>query len=349
MSWRNLVNDVSVVYVLLAALRNLPVLTAGLSLKTQPLPTSIRQALLDRSKALNPSTEYTEAGWSNRAATVLTPVHESGIHTADRPFLWNNIDVGCRATMVELPNQQLWVHSPVSLDGPMMEAVKQLGTTVAFVVTPNYEHTKYASSWYQNYNATMVGCPGLAERMPEVQWTCEVPVGARPKGFDGSDTKASSLTDGWDTDILEALHINIEENPFTGRPFFNEVVFFHKPSKTLMTTDLFWNYPKSGIPNEEFGRNDSWDLAPALESGVPFGSRAWKFGMDRVYYPFYTNLMVTDQEEYRKITNHIVNVWQPEMIVPAHGDIMRGKDFIREVLTKFFRLPTNPSQTTRPR
>ena len=45
-----------------------------------------------------------------------------------------------------------------------------------------------------------------------------------------------------------------------------QVVFFHKPSRLLITTDLFWDYPGHG---------------------VPWGTKAWKFGMDRVYAPFY--------------------------------------------------------------
>lgn len=45
-----------------------------------------------------------------------------------------------------------------------------------------------------------------------------------------------------------------------------QVVFFHKPSKMLITTDLFWDYPSKN---------------------VPFGTKAWKFGMDQIYLPFY--------------------------------------------------------------
>ena len=45
-----------------------------------------------------------------------------------------------------------------------------------------------------------------------------------------------------------------------------QVVFFHRPSRMLITTDLFWDYPGHG---------------------VPWGTKAWKFGMDRVYAPFY--------------------------------------------------------------
>jgi Domain of unknown function (DUF4336) len=308
------------------------------------LPDSTRQALARRSKEINPPLPYaTAAGWSNRAATVLTPVHVvgttdkdggGGLYTADRPFFWNKIDVGCRSTVIELPDNELFVHSPVALDGPMMECLRKLGGTVKYVFTPNYEHTKFASIWYQNYKSTaeMWGCPGISDRMPEIQWKGEIAEGYRPVGWRGGEASTPDV-ECWDTTILQPLQLNIEQNPFTGRPFFNEVIFYHQPSKTLLTTDLFWNYPESGTPNSQYGRDDSWELAPKVDS-VPLTSRLWKFGMDQVYLPFFNNLMITNKEEYREIVHHILNVWDVETVIPAHGDILRGKKFIRDVLTR---------------
>ena len=53
-----------------------------------------------------------------------------------------------------------------------------------------------------------------------------------------------------------------------------QVVFVHKPSGTLIATDLIWNYPGSGTPK---------------------GTQAWKFGMDKVYLPFYKKFMIKDK------------------------------------------------------
>jgi Domain of unknown function (DUF4336) len=344
-------------------------------LETNVLPLSTRRALADRAKQINApfvsSTEgeltadaaktesppnFVSRGWSNRAASLITPVHLatsedpfSSVYTADRPFYWNSIDVGCRCTIIELPpssggdKPDLWIHSPVQLDGPMMQCIQSIGN-VRHVCSTNYEHLKFANVWYQNFDtASMWGCPGLAERMPEIRWKGEIPSGYRPTGWahnrDTIESLPSRPLDGmWDESLIQSLHINVEKNPFTGRPFFNEVIFYHVPTKTLLTTDLFWNYPSNGVANSEFGRDDSWELAPSLDDGVPLSSRLWKFGMDKVYYPFYTNLMVTDKAEYQAIANHIVNVWDVETIIPAHGDILRGKDFIRSVLMRYFQL-----------
>jgi hypothetical protein len=133
-------------------------------------PTSTRQALAQKAKELNPTSPssttgggfaYTSSSWSNRAATVLTPIclDPSGLYTADRPFLWNSIDVGCRMTVIELQasssksknsKPDLWVHSPVGLDGPLRNAMAKLGT-VKYVVSPNYEHVKFAPTWHLSY------------------------------------------------------------------------------------------------------------------------------------------------------------------------------------------------------
>ena len=306
-------------------------------------PVSVRQALVDKSKELyKESQPYTTAGWSNRAATPLTPVSPQGIYTADRPFLWNTIDVGCRGTIIELPSDNekpdLWVHAPVGLDGPLRQALQQLGT-VKHVVSPNYEHVKFAPEWSLSFpDVYFWGCPGLMERVEQVKWTGEVPYNYRPPSWTGTPSKADPLPkDMWDTDTLQALHLNMEHNPFTGKPFFNEVIYYHVPSKTLLTTDLFWNYPaKDGVPNSEFGRNDAWELAPMVD--MPWKSLFWKTVMDDVYYPFFNAFMIKDRDAYREIAHHILNVWDVETVIPAHGDILRGKDFIKKVLKEYFKV-----------
>ena len=216
---------------------------------------------------------YSSVGWSNRLGTVLTPASIPGVYTADRPFYWNKIDVGCRMTVIALDGT-LWIHSPVGLDGPLQSALDTLGT-VTYVVSPNYEHIKCAKQWADAHpNAKMWARPGSAEHKTDVKWDGEVPCGIRPY-------EETVLPDGfWDVQEIQPLHIDCEANPFTGKPFFNEVIFYHKPSKTLLTTDLYWNYPKGdGITNSNFDylaqkEEDlgPWELAPNVEQ-VPWGSR----------------------------------------------------------------------------
>ena len=255
-----------------------------------------------------------------------------GVYTADRPFYWNKIDVGCRMTVIELESEKgskpdLWVHSPVMLDGPLIQTLEQLGT-VRHVVSPNYEHVKFANQWANQYPlANMWACPGMMAKHPEVRWSGEI-------SSNGSETWGNTI---------QSLHVDCEVNPFTGDPFFNEVIFFHSPSATLMTTDLYWNYPKSdGVPNSNYvgvtGKQDDfgdWELAPSVDK-IPIGSSLWKQGMDKLFAPFYMNFMVKDQPRIQEIAKYILEEWNPTTVIPAHGDVIRGRTLIQNVLRSHF-------------
>ena len=105
-----------------------------------------------------------EKTWSNPSGTVVDVVEErkdSSVFACARPFVWNDIDVGGRMGVVKMRDGSLWIHSPIELDDATRRAVDALGP-VKFVVSPNYEHVKYASQWKEAYpSATLYGCPGL--------------------------------------------------------------------------------------------------------------------------------------------------------------------------------------------
>jgi hypothetical protein len=197
-------------------------------------------------------------------------------------------------TVIELEDDTLWVHSPVRLDEPLKEALAKLGKPVRHVVSPNYEHVTFAKEWAVAYpDANMWACPGLSQRETDTRWTGEIPHGMRPPSWttnhrpntnhaDELSSSANELPQGfWDCQQIQPLHLDFDVNPFTGTPFFNEVIFYHAPSSTLMATDSFWNYPRSdGLVNgnfadathnseeEDFG---IWELAPDIGK-VPFTS-----------------------------------------------------------------------------
>jgi hypothetical protein len=85
------------------------------------------------------------------------------------------------------------------------------------------------------------------------------------------------------------------------------------------------------------GYQDSapWELAPSVDD-IPWGSRLWKQGMDRIYLPFYRTFMVTDESNYQRIVQHILREWDIETVIPAHGDLLRGKPLIQSLLQKHF-------------
>lgn len=308
-------------------------------------PASTRAALVEKAKFLDEEGlrdgygSYSSRGWTNRLGSVLTPASIPDVYTGDRPFMWNDIDVSCRMTVIKLENGDLWIHSPVSLDAPLKKALEKLGT-VKYVVSPNYEHLSFATQWANAYpDAFMWGCPGLSEKMPEISWEGEIPEGIRPLSWKrkGLTCNQVNLENCWNMKEVQPLHLNIEINPATGKPFFNEVIFYHEPSRTLITTDLFWNYPQpDGVPNSHLDdvAVKAWELAPRVES-IPFLARVFFFGMNNLYLPFYKNVMVKkSRSEYETIAKFLTEELEIDTLVPAHGDLVRGQSAIRTVLRR---------------
>ncbi len=238
------------------------------------------------------------------------------------------------------------MHSPVEHDEALGAALAALGGGVRHIVSPNFEHLKYAEQWAEVYpEANLYGCLGLQQRMPQLRFAAEL---------DGKPVAA------WEAS-MEYVVMDCEANPFTGKPFFNEAVLFHSPSRSLICSDAWWNYPAGAAPNYDGEGGEAGGVAtggvhdcskvPAagldavrLAGGklppvdVPMGTRAWKFGMDRVYLPFYQRLMVgasgPRRERYERRVAAI-RAWQPETLVPCHGDVVRGRDLCRKVLETF--------------
>lgn len=263
-----------------------------------------------------PAMPEREVTWSNPLGTSLTQISDN-VWLAERPFFptlvgLTSTDVGCKMVVVRLMSGGLWVHSPVGLDGPMRRELAQLGE-VQHVVTPNTEHQKWAPEWIREYpDATGWACPGLRESKPEGGWqrSLEELLDA-PNGL-----TSSAAPSVWEGEI-ELCWIQ-DRIPLLNRPFFNEVVFCHKPSATLIVTDLWWNYPRESD----------------LPEGVPSPSREtnlWKIGMDKIYRPFYNGLMHSSSWDQSVET---ILSWNFEYIAPCHGEPVaeHGKQVLRDHL-----------------
>uniref|UniRef100_A0A0G4F7M5 DUF4336 domain-containing protein n=1 Tax=Chromera velia CCMP2878 TaxID=1169474 RepID=A0A0G4F7M5_9ALVE len=269
---------------------------------------SAREKAPDEPGVSSESAEPLQKTWSNQKGEVLCRVTDS-IWYADRPFIWNKIDVGGKMAVVRLRDGTLWVHSPVAFDRTLAEALGKAGR-IKHLVSPNFEHVKFAGDWKREFPSSVAsGCPGLAEREPGVGFDQTVPV----VGEGGEGAPSEWLGE------FEVCFLDFEHNPFTRRPFFNEVIFFHKPSKTLIVSDALWNYP--GQPER-----------------VPLLTRVWKLGMDKLYFPFYENFMIKDEAGFERARRKIFS-WGVERIIPCHGDVVEGRGECLNLLQQFFGKP----------
>lgn len=276
---------------------NFPTLSTG---ATAPLRRDAAAARASAAGAVIGPVTYDKT-WSNPTGAVLTPLVESVVWAAERPFIWNDIDVGGKMAVVKLTDGSLWVHSPVDLDEPLKTQLATLGE-VKHIVSPNYEHVKWAAQWKEAYpEATLYGSPGMMQKKPAIPWDVEVGAGNRaPKAWLGE---------------IEVAFFDCETTPIVGGAFFNEVVFHHAPSGCLMVTDLFWNYPEG--------------------DAVPPGTRLWKLGMDRVYLPFYGMFMVSSRDAFGEAADRVLG-WDFHAVLPCHGSFFDegAKDIMRKHLTQ---------------
>ena len=183
-----------------------------------------------------------------------------------------------RMTIVELTGGGLWIHSPVAPDDSRCQAVSERGT-VRHLVAPGTFHHLHVGAWQTRYpEATTWAAPGLPSRYPE-------------RCFD------RELTDVAPADWRD----DIEQVVFLGSKVMLEVVFFHRPSRTLLITDIVQNHEPAA---------DSWfwravkrlNNVAAPHGGVP---RDWR-------------LTVRDRDPARRARDRMLS-WPFEQVVLTHG------------------------------
>ncbi len=220
-----------------------------------------------------------------------TPLEQldSDLWIASRPLrLWIG-DVGSRMTVVRLADGALVLHSPVELDDATREAVDALGT-VRWIVGPCLVHHFYLADWLAAYpEAVLCGAPGLAEKRRDLPFVREIPA-ETPAEWEG---------------VLDLVAVE-------GAPLMNEVAFHHRPSRTLILTDLAFHRP-AGTP----------DGAPLFHRLVGANGR---FGPHRI-----VRFGLRDRAAAARSLDRIL-AWDFDRVVVSHGVVLEtgGRDRLRE-------------------
>jgi hypothetical protein len=127
-----------------------------------------------------------------------------------------------RMTLIRLSDGTVWVWSPVKLNEELASAVEDIGP-VHYIVSPNKLHHYFLSEWIDRWpGARLYAPPGLARKKPNLHFDAEL----------GDEPDV-----GWATDIDQVI--------FHGSFAMEEVVFFHRLSKTAIICDLIQRHPES--------------------------------------------------------------------------------------------------------
>jgi Domain of unknown function (DUF4336) len=210
------------------------------------------------------------------------------IWVAERPQRFYGLEVGTRMTVIRLAGGRLLLHSPVHLDPDLRRELDALGR-VCFAVAPNRVHHLYAGKVAEVYpEARLWVAPGLARKRPDLV-------------FDGVlDDEAPPE---WKDEVDQVF--------FRGRPYENEVVFLHRPSRTLILCDLAFNFgPRTATPTRL--------LMKLLRSYGHFGPSK----LDP--------LLIRDRRAARQSLEQIL-AWDFDRVVVAHGEVLEsgGREALR--------------------
>lgn len=216
---------------------------------------------------------------------------EQDIWVADKPLRYLGLSIGTRMTVIRLANQDLVVISPIPVNADMAEQLRGLGS-VAHIIAPNLYHYLFAAECKARYpSATFWAAPGLKEKKTDLPIDRIIPVDTHfIQGLEAISFKG-----------LKTLGLN-------GFDPFNETVFFHRASRTLILTDAAVHFDESFSTLTRFSARVMGvykKLAPAL--------------LERI--------ATTDKQSIKASVENVLS-WDFERVIMAHGSIIEqhGKE-----------------------
>jgi hypothetical protein len=211
--------------------------------------------------------------------------HGHNLWTIDHALVVAGLHIGTRTSLMGLDSGGLVVHSPGPIRDLQAAGIESLGF-VAAIVAPNLMHHFYLAECANAFpEARVFGPPGLTEKL---------------KGSPELETLEHSAPELWQSEIEQIF--------VPGVPRVNEFAFHHRPSRTLLLTDVAFNMQRSdSLLTQIFMRlNGAWQ----------------KLGPSRLM-----RSMIKDRKAVREAIDQIL-LLDFDRVVVTHGDVLetRGKE-----------------------
>ncbi|MEP7138891.1 MAG: DUF4336 domain-containing protein [Caldimonas sp.] len=184
-----------------------------------------------------------------------------------------------RMAVARLSTGTVWVWSPIALTKELADAVEAIGP-VGDIVSPNKLHHLFLPEWKDRWpHARLHAPPGLARRKKHLAFDAEL----------GDES-------------VRPWHTEIDQAVFRGSLAMDEVVFFHRASRTAIFGDLIQRFPQATFKG--------WKgLLMRLDGLVgPHGStpREWR-------------LSFVSRDAARAARRKVLD-WKPQRLLIAHGE-----------------------------
>jgi hypothetical protein len=183
--------------------------------------------------------------------------------------------------VIRLPGDELFIHSPAELAPDLRRELDDLGR-VRYVVPASALHGhRFMEQYRAAYpGALLFAAPGLERRRRDLSFDAELEDGPDPR---------------WQASIDQALF------PLGSGRVGAEVLFSHRPSRTLLVGDLVWN------------------VTPAM----PVGARLWAGWRPGVRPTPAFRLAVRDRQAARGCLEQVL-AWDFDRILIGHGDVVQS-------------------------
>lgn len=199
---------------------------------------------------------------------------------ADGPVVsFHGFPYPTRMAVARLTSGKTWVWSPIALTDDLAEAVQSVGP-VGYIVSPNKLHHLALPAWRSRWpEAKLYAPPGLARKNKALRFDAQLGDEPDPQ---------------WMADIDQVI--------FRGSLAMEEVVFFHRASRTAIFCDLIQRFPEAAAKG--------WKGTMMRLNGLtgPHGStpREWR-------------LSFISRDAARAARQKVLD-WKPEQLLIAHGE-----------------------------
>ena len=206
---------------------------------------------------------------------------DEGLWVIDHPFAMpGGIQIGTRTTLVRLSDGGLFAHGLGPIDEADHEEIATVGR-VTHLVASNLFHNAYVKDWVARYPTATCYAPARfstkVEDLDYVPLSSEAPV-------------------AWSAEIEQVL--------VEGAPQLDEVVFFHRRTRTLLLTDLCFNMMHS----------DSFLTRLFMRIMGGYGH----FGPSRL-----ARSLMKDKAAVRRDVERILE-WDFDRVTVTHGEVLES-------------------------
>ncbi|KAL9112761.1 MAG: hypothetical protein Q9227_003064 [Pyrenula ochraceoflavens] len=247
----------------------------------------------------------------------LTP----NLTTLSTPFLrFGRIKIGGRSTIVKLQTGSLAVFSPVALTDEVRAKLTSLGGPVKYISALDYEHHIFMTPWSEAFpDAKIIGVEGLYEKRQKDPATKDLK-------FHHTFTQQSpqlSISEEFDREFaVEYVHSHVNR----------ELVFFHKPSRTMIEADLIFNLPAT----EQFSKSG---LSPTSGLLTRLFIALNNTRGDAIWHKRFLWYAAAgkDRPAFARSVREMEG-WDFDRIIPCHGEVVEsgGKGVFRK-MTEWYR------------